>query len=669
MRRTPLRQLTFLTVATFAAVAASSTDINIVVDATHPVGKCDNFLWANIGFDPLYAEITSEDARPVLRMIRESRAFRFIRCHNYFSDGLPRGRGQTYFGCRIYREDANGKVSYEWWYLDEVLDRILASGLRPIVECDFMPDALAEGKPLRNYGGGLINTPKDYLKWRDLVYATVRHCIERYGAQEVRQWRWEIWNEPDLYRYFIDGLGYQRPRKFTPSMVERLNKMYDYFVDGAVAADARIKVGGPGLAGNIQYLRAFLEHVTNGTNYATGRRGTRIDLISWHGYGRTPALLAKNRRFLDMIRRDFPSLASAEVQQNEWGRPLRVRGRRPSPDLSYKEFEAAFLCRYVDAMYSVKDSSVDMFLKWGRLTMKRRGAWRPLTRYFGDRPLPTPIFHAYVLLGKLGPERLPVKQPDWPSSVRAIAARTADGTAQVLVYHFDELNEDSRSEPLAVNLTVEGVKRRGPVRLYRIDRHHSNFFREWESLGRPRFPADDLLRRIQKASQLAVSGISPTTVTSSALTFNIEMPVNSVVLLTINGENRREWQPPAHIRRVLRADDELERARQLAKDGDLKNAIKALLSLAGDYKDLYVSQCALRDLVRLYETELNQPEQADKYRAELLKTTLGDDERLRLLEARLAFLEKRGIDGEVKKIRSEIQKVRPKVARRGPWAP
>ena len=58
---------------------------------------------------------------------------------------------------------------------------------------------------MRAHEGGLINTPKDYNKWRDLIYNTVKHCVERYGAEEVRSWYFILWNEPDLPNgaYFV----------------------------------------------------------------------------------------------------------------------------------------------------------------------------------------------------------------------------------------------------------------------------------------------------------------------------------------------------------------------------------------------------------------------------------------------------------------------------------
>lgn len=670
MRQHVATSLWFLVMVS-AAVAANSSSMTITVDAAEVVGPCDNALWGNIGFDPLYAGLTAPESQPVLRMIRESRAFRYLRCHNYFSDGLP-AQNRTYFGCRVYSEDAAGRPRYQWWFLDEVLDRMLAGGMRPIVECDFMPDALAEGEPLRNYGGGLVNTPKDYKKWRDLVFETVRHCEQRYGADEVRQWRWEIWNEPDLERYFIDGRSPARAKQWSPRMVDRFNKMYDHFVDGAVAADPLIKVGGPGLAGNPAFLRPFLDHCVNGANAVTGQKGTRVDFISWHGYGRTPGLLQKNSLFRDIIRREFPSLANVEMQQNEWGQPLRGGGVPAPQPSTYTEFEAAFLCRYVDAMLTVPESSVNLFLRWGQLSAPSGTGWRTLTQNVGGEMMPTPLFHAYTLLGKLGPERVNVKQPEWPATVRAIAARNGPGSTQILLYRFEEDNEEGKGEPVEVTVAIQGLSSAvTEARLYRIDAGHGNFHRAWEKAGKPLRPGEQLARRLQQAAALSATGaVRADGSSADELRFTLVVRPNCLFLLTLNGEYRRDNFPTSpHVERVRKAEDELTGARLLAKNRKLPAAAAALDDLVVRYRDLYVGQAALRGLIDVYENSLIQPDKADSTRIRLLETTIGEDERLLLLEARSIFLKKQNRPSDAKTIDEQIAAIRPRVQRRGPWSP
>ena len=69
-----------------------------------------------------------------------------------------------------------------------------------------------------NLWTGWTYPPKDYNKWRELVYQWVKHSVERYGKQEVTTWLWEVWNEPNI--------GYWS------GTFEEYCKLYDYAVDG-----------------------------------------------------------------------------------------------------------------------------------------------------------------------------------------------------------------------------------------------------------------------------------------------------------------------------------------------------------------------------------------------------------------------------------------------------
>ena len=40
--------------------------------------------------------------------------------------------------------------------------------------------------------------PKDYAKWQELVRVVTAHLVQRYGADTVRGWYFEVWNEPDI---------------------------------------------------------------------------------------------------------------------------------------------------------------------------------------------------------------------------------------------------------------------------------------------------------------------------------------------------------------------------------------------------------------------------------------------------------------------------------------
>jgi xylan 1,4-beta-xylosidase len=434
----------------------------------------------------------------------------------------------------VYSETLDGQPRYDWQYFDRVLDTWVNAGLKPILEMDFMPDALAEGRIVRNYSGGAINTPKDYNKWRDLIFQTVTHCIERYGADEVRSWYFEIWNEPDLKTYFIDGLGLGE--RFTPQKVDRLNKMYDYFVAGAKAADPQVKVGGPGVAGNRDYFRAFLSHCVSGTNYVTRERGARIDFISWHGYGTTDSILAKNRDMKRIVEQEFPTLAKLEMQQNEWGQPLGLDSSRPS---CYTNYEAAFLCRSIDDILNTESARVAKILRWGNPTggvVPGRQGWRPFTLSLGSDAVKLSIFNAYELLAKLGPERVSFSGAPLGSLVRGFATRHGRESVEVVVYYFDERNQQGTGPAVPVNLAVQGLAGVSEAQAthYRIDLEHSNAAVAWAALGNPTNPTLAQMQVIKSRSELQT--LAPPTslaVVEGQVALSFMMPVNAVSLIVL----------------------------------------------------------------------------------------------------------------------------------------
>ena len=124
------------------------------------------------------------------------------------------------------------------------------------------------GAPYREIYTGWAYPPNDYEKWAELGYQWVKHCVDRYGAEEVATWYWETWNEPNIAYW-----------QGTP---QEFHKLHDYAIDAVRRAPPTAKVGGPDTAGSGgQFMRDFLEHCLRGTNYATGRCPRNTGCISF----------------------------------------------------------------------------------------------------------------------------------------------------------------------------------------------------------------------------------------------------------------------------------------------------------------------------------------------------------------------------------------------------
>ena len=95
------------------------------------------------------------------------------------------------------------------------------------------PAALASGDRTIFWWKGNVTPPKDYKKWEDLIRNLTLHFTERYGAEEVKTWYFEVWNEPNLD--FWAG----KPKE------ETYYQLYDSTAKTLKQVDSRLRVGGP----------------------------------------------------------------------------------------------------------------------------------------------------------------------------------------------------------------------------------------------------------------------------------------------------------------------------------------------------------------------------------------------------------------------------------------
>ena len=269
--------------STKTAAAADTLAVHIRVDASKPIGELKP-IWRFFGADePNYAYL--KDGKALIGELGEMDPKNvYFRAHNMLctGDGTPALKwGST----NAYREDADGKPIYDWTIVDRIFDTYLERGVRPYAQIGFMPESLStkpdsvpyqhHWDPAKNYNNiytGWAYPPNDYGKWAELVYQWTKHCVDKYGADEVNRWYWEVWNEPNI--------GYW---KGTP---QQFYELHDRAVDAVRRALPTARVGGPDKAGGGDpWLRNFLEHCVRGKNYATGEIGTPIDFISYHAKG------------------------------------------------------------------------------------------------------------------------------------------------------------------------------------------------------------------------------------------------------------------------------------------------------------------------------------------------------------------------------------------------
>jgi len=383
------------------AIRTISADINAINGTTKTVWrKCVGAGRANEGL--------RADWQEQLRKVKKDCGFEYIRMHGLLHDDMG-----------VYFEE-KGKSIYNWQYIDVVYDFLLSIGIKPFVELSFMPKDLASGPETVFWWKGNITPPKDYNKWHDLIKALTEHFTERYGAEEVKTWYFEVWNEPNHPAFFkSDMAAYFKLYEYTSKAIKSVNQDY--------------KVGGPASAGNgwvseiidycekqnvaIDFIATHTYSVIKGTFDDTGKTGIQ--------FNQDPMAVTK-----DVIKSGNIIQASAkpnlELHYTEWSSSFS------SSDPIHDTYQSAsFILDKIKGTESVANSMsywtfTDIFEEKGPRTTPFHGGFG-LLNY---QSIKKPAYYAYQFLNTLGDMEL--KNSDKASWV----CKNKQGDIQSLIWDF-----------------------------------------------------------------------------------------------------------------------------------------------------------------------------------------------------------------------------------------
>src|SRR5579859_6247727 len=156
--------------------AAAGADV-VVVDTAAASHSFPHF-WEKM-FGSGRAVLTlRESYRKDLREVKQITDFEYVRFHAIFHDELG-----------VYNLDGQGGPVYNFSYVDQIYDGLLANGVKPFVELSFMPNKLAAAMALHAFWyKENVSPPKDYAAWDGLITAFTQHLVDRYGIDEVASW-------------------------------------------------------------------------------------------------------------------------------------------------------------------------------------------------------------------------------------------------------------------------------------------------------------------------------------------------------------------------------------------------------------------------------------------------------------------------------------------------
>ncbi len=442
----------------------------IVIDAGAPAHPFPHF-WEEMFGSGRAILALRESYRNDLREVKQITGFEYVRFHGILHDEVG-----------VYDEDAQGNAVYNFSYVDQIYDGLLASGVRPFVEISFMPKKLAaHDLPHAFWYRQNISPPKDYAKWDALIGRFTQHLVDRYGIDEVAQWYFEVWNEPNLDFWGGD------PRQAT------YWDLYDHTARAVKAVNPRLRVGGPATA-QAAWADEFIKHCVD--------QNVPVDFVSSHVYGNDPpkpvfgtdAEIPRDKMVCRAVKKVHDQIAASA---------------RPQLPLIWSEFNASYANEpaVTDAVYmgpwladTIRqcDGLVDMMSYWTFSDVfEEQGVVKePFYGGFGllaEDGIPKPAFAAFEILHHLGDERVAL------DSDTALVTRRKDGSLVVAVWNYAPPEKAGAAETVTLRFKGTTIQH---ASISRVDAEHGDVHSLYEKMGAPRYPTQAQIVALRQAAQL-----------------------------------------------------------------------------------------------------------------------------------------------------------------------
>jgi xylan 1,4-beta-xylosidase len=481
-----MRRWQILSLAVLLAFSENASNLNaqlahpsdaLTIDAAAPRHPLPHFWEKMFGSGRAILSLR-ESYRSDLRSVKQITDFRYIRFHAIFHDEVG-----------VYSEDDQGRPIYNFSYVDQIYDGLLANGVRPFVEVSFMPSKLAAANLLQAFWyRPNVSPPKDWNRWDDLVAAFTHHLVDRYGIDEVAQWYFEVWNEPNLD--FWAG----QPKQDT------YWELYDHTAVAIKKVNPRLRVGGPATA-QAAWVDALIRHCAD--------KHIPLDYVSTHVYANDTAQDVFGSQ--ENIPRDRMVCRAVDKVHNQ----IKTSSM-PNLPLIWSEFNASYKNEpeVTDAVYmgpwladTIRqcDGLVDNLAYWSFSDVfEEQGVVK--TPFYGGYGLiaadgiPKPAFNVFKLLHNLGEERVQL------DSDFALLTRRKDGTLVLALWNYAAPGQTGSQRTLT--LTLKGTKASQAL-ISRVDGEHGDVHSAYEKMGAPRYPTQKQIQELRKSAELPAAEARP----------------------------------------------------------------------------------------------------------------------------------------------------------------
>jgi xylan 1,4-beta-xylosidase len=439
-----------------------------------------------------------ESYRDDIRAVKQVTDFKYVRFHAIFHDEVG-----------VYNEDDHGSPVYNFAYVDQIYDGLLKNGVRPYVEISFMPRKLAFNPDALHpfWYKPNVSPPKNMDRWDDLIRHFAQHLIDRYGTDEVSQWYFEVWNEPNID--FWNGI----PREGS------YFDLYAHTARDLKSVSTRLRVGGPATAA-AAWVSDFIKF--------TAANHVPVDFVSTHAYaddtvenllGTSEQIPMDERvcRAVEKVRNEIKSSTSPELPLfiSEWN----IQGTMDARDSIFVGPALANTVRQCDGLTAMMSfwTFSDVFEESGPIP-------KPFVNGFGLRAkggIDKPSYYAFELLHELGIERLTNPATD------VIATESANGEVEVAAWN--QVDPDQPQSEKVMDLVFRHMPPNSHVSIQQIDADHGNVLKDYSAMGSPVDPTPDQVQQLNRETALAPAIEE----TLNAGKLQIKLTTNALVLIKV----------------------------------------------------------------------------------------------------------------------------------------
>lgn len=440
------------------------------------------------------------DWQAQMKRTHDELGMKHVRFHGILSDGMGTCIGQ------------DNQYLYSFFNADQIFDFLLSIGMKPFVELSFMPSILSSGDQIVFRYRANVTPPRDHADWSVLIRKLVGHWVDRYGVDEVRQWFFEVWNEPNLLAF---GDGKQ----------DEYFELYRYTAEAIKGVDAALRVGGPATAENA-WVGDFIAFCT--------ANGLPADFVSTHHYPTdafgmpgddTITQLSKSTRSIlrEQTRAVRKQAGDLPVYYTEW-----CTSSNPRDALHDDPYAAAFIVKTVlEANGLVQGYSYwtfsDIFEENYFPSVPFHGGFGLLNLH----GIAKPAYRAYQLLHGLGTDLMQLEGKH--ETVDAWLVR-GEKSATLMLTNFALPRHPIATE--TVSFVLKGAPSVAGATIQRIDLEHANAKRRWEQLGKPEYLSAAMVAELDALSRLQTE-VQAVVRDGGTLRLEVTMPPQAVAAIQL----------------------------------------------------------------------------------------------------------------------------------------